>query len=388
MPLERLQKIIAKAGVSSRREAEEYIRTGRVTVNGKVITELGTRADPLRDHIKVDGKLLRNAEEHRYILMNKPREVMTTTVDPEGRTTVLDLLKGIRERLFPVGRLDYHSEGLLLLTNDGDLAYQVSHPSNGSIKTYHVKVRGVPPAAIIDKLSRGVVLDGKRTLPCEIHPLRTTGRSNEEGNSWWEVRLREGRTNQIRRMFQYQGFPVSKLRRVAIGDLTDPKLGPGEWRELTDTEIRRLLAEPAEPRAPRQRRGAATTRKAAAPRGRPSASRKGVRGASSTRASSTRRSSSDSKAASKKATRPLASSGSATARTRASTKRGASLPMSERGATTGRREGGTRTRGAGGGTGSSRPSGPGPGAAKKRPSRNPGGGAGRGSRPGGKGRRS
>lgn len=280
MPLERLQKIIAKAGISSRREAEDYIREGRVTVNGKVVTELGTRADPLRDHVKVDGKLVQAAEEHRYILMNKPREVMTTTVDPEGRTTVLDLMRGVRERLFPVGRLDYHSEGLLLLTNDGDLAYRVSHPSNGSIKTYHVKVRGVPPMAVIDKLSRGVVLDGKRTLPCEIHPLRTTGRADDEGNSWWEVRLREGRTNQIRRMFQYQGFPVSKLRRVGIGGLTDPKLGPGDWRELTDREIQRMLEEPAAPRAPRTRRAPAA-RKKPSPTSR-TGSRGGARGASTT----------------------------------------------------------------------------------------------------------
>ena len=254
MALERLQKIIARAGISSRREAEEYIRDGRVTVNGQVVTELGTRADPLKDHVKVDGKLVQQAEDHRYILMYKPREVMTTTVDPEGRPTVLDLLRGVRERVFPVGRLDYHSEGLLLLTNDGDLAFRVSHPSSGSVKTYHVKVRGVPPHAVIDKLARGVVLDGKRTLPCEIRPLRTTGRTDDEGNSWWEVRLREGRTNQIRRMFQYQGHPVSKLRRVGIGALTDPKLGPGDWRELTDREISRMLAEPAEPRATRARK--------------------------------------------------------------------------------------------------------------------------------------
>src|SRR5437879_10968419 len=171
--LERLQKIIAHAGVASRREAEEMIRTGRVTVNGRVVTELGTKADGQRDHVKVDGKLLTRAEPHRYILLYKPKEVMTTVDDPEGRRTVIDLVRGVRERIYPVGRLDYHSEGLVLLTNDGELAYKVSHPKHGSVKTYNVKVRGVPEERIMDKLRHGITLHGRRTLRCDITPIKT-----------------------------------------------------------------------------------------------------------------------------------------------------------------------------------------------------------------------
>lgn len=237
---ERLQKIIAHAGVASRREAESMIREGRVTVNGRVVTELGSKAEVESDHVKVDGKLITQKEEHRYILIYKPKEVMTTVEDPQGRRTVIDLVRGIRERIYPVGRLDYHSEGLVLLTNDGDLAFKVSHPTHGSIKTYHVKVRGVPEERLVDKLRRGITLEGKRTLPCDIERLKTTGRNLDEGNSWFEVKLREGRTQQIRKMFQAVGHPVSKLRRVAIGPLSDPKLTPGVWRELTRQEVKML----------------------------------------------------------------------------------------------------------------------------------------------------
>src|SRR5438874_8139303 len=252
MELERLQKIIAHAGFASRREAEAMIRQGRVTVNGRVVTELGTKATAERDHIKVDGKLITHAEPHRYILLYKPKEVMTTVADPEGRTTVIDLIRGIRERIYPVGRLDYHSEGLVLLTNDGDLAYKVSHPTHGSVKTYHVKVRGVPEERLVEKLRRGITLEGKRTLPCGIDRIRTTGKGEDEGNSWFEVKLREGRTQQIRKMFQAMGHPVSKLRRVAIGPISDPHLTPGVWRELSEREVRMLAtmkeAKPAKKR--------------------------------------------------------------------------------------------------------------------------------------------
>lgn len=261
MEPERLQKIIAHAGFASRREAETMIREGRVTVNGRVVTELGTKADAGRDHIKVDGKLITRPETHRYILLYKPKEVMTTVEDPEGRLTVIDLVRGIRERIYPVGRLDFHSEGLVLLTNDGELAFKVSHPKHGSVKTYHVKVRGVPEPRIIDKLQRGITIEGKRTLPCEISRMKTTGRGVDEGNSWFEVKLREGRTQQIRKMFQAVGHPVSKLKRVAIGPISDPKLTPGVWRELTKHEVR-MLATMQEPRVTkkkpaRRRRGAA-----------------------------------------------------------------------------------------------------------------------------------
>ncbi len=252
MQLERLQKIIAHAGVASRREAEAMIRNGRVTVNGRVVTELGSKADAGRDHIKVDGKLITHEEPHRYILLYKPKEVMTTVEDPQGRRTVIDLVRGVRERIYPVGRLDFHSEGLVLLTNDGDLAHKVSHPTHGSVKTYNVKVRGVPDERLVDKLRRGITLEGKRTLPCEIERLRTTGKGDEEGNCWFEVKLQEGRTQQIRKMFQAVGHPVSKLRRVAIGPISDPKLTPGVWRELSEREVKMLATmkdrKPAKPK--------------------------------------------------------------------------------------------------------------------------------------------
>jgi 23S rRNA pseudouridine2605 synthase len=249
MQLERLQKIIAHAGFASRREAETMIREGRVTVNGRVVTELGSRANAARDHIKVDGKLITRAEPHRYILLYKPKEVMTTVEDPQGRKTVIDLVRGVRERIYPVGRLDFHSEGLIVLTNDGDLAFKVSHPRHGSVKTYHVKVRGVPEARMVDRLQRGITIDNKRTLPCEIEQMKTTSRNAEEGNSWYEVKLREGRTQQIRKMFQAIGHPVMKLRRVAIGPISDPKLTPGDWREMTKQEVK-LLSTQMEPKAP------------------------------------------------------------------------------------------------------------------------------------------
>lgn len=238
--LERLQKIIAHAGFASRREAETMMREGRVTLNGQIITELGTKADAARDHIKVDGKLITRAETHRYILLYKPREVMTTVEDPQGRRTVIDFIRGVRERIYPVGRLDFQSEGLVLLTNDGELAFKVSHPTQGSVKTYNVKVRGVPEERMVDKLRRGITLEGKRTLPCEIERLKTTGKTDDEGNSWFEVKLHEGRTQQIRKMFQAVGHPVAKLKRVAIGPIMDPKLTPGLWRELTKQEVKML----------------------------------------------------------------------------------------------------------------------------------------------------
>lgn len=253
--LERLQKIIAHAGFASRREAETMIRDGRVTLNGRTVTELGTKADAGRDHIKVDGKLITREEPHRYILLYKPKEVMTTVDDPQGRRTVIDLVRGVRERIYPVGRLDFHSEGLVLLTNDGELAYKVSHPTHGSVKTYHVKVRGVPDERLIEKLRRGITLEGKRTLPADINRLKTTGKKDDEGNSWFDVRLHEGRTQQIRKMFQAIGHPVAKLRRVAIGPIADPKLTPGVWRELTKHEVK-MLATMKEPKPAKPRRAA------------------------------------------------------------------------------------------------------------------------------------
>jgi 23S rRNA pseudouridine2605 synthase len=261
---ERLQKIIAHAGFASRREAEQMIQKGRVTVNGRTVTELGTKADGERDHIKVDGKLITHAEPHRYILLYKPKEVMTTVEDPEGRRTVIDLVRGVRERIYPVGRLDYHSEGLVLLTNDGELAYKVSHPTHGSVKTYNVKVRGVPEERLIDKLRRGITIEGRRTLPCEITRIKTTARNGDGGNSWFEVKLGEGRTQQIRKMFQAVGHPVSKLKRVAIGPISDPHLAPGVWRDLTQHEVKMLAtmkeAKPRRVARPRSRKKSVTAK--------------------------------------------------------------------------------------------------------------------------------
>src|SRR5207244_9493519 len=168
---------------------------------------------------------------------------------------VIELVRGVRERIYPVGRLDFHSEGLVLLTNDGDLAYKVSHPTHCSVKTYHVKVRGVPEERLVDKLRRGITLEGKRTLPCDIDRIKTTGKGDDEGNSWFEVKLREGRTQQIRKMFQAMGHPVSKLRRVAIGPISDPKLTPGVWRELSEREVR-MLATMKEPKPAKKRTAA------------------------------------------------------------------------------------------------------------------------------------
>ena len=262
MPQERLQKIIARAGYASRREAEQMIRSGEVTVNGRVVSELGTKADADADHIKLRGKLITRPERRRYILLYKPREVMTTVDDPQGRTTVMKFVREVKERVFPVGRLDFQSEGLLLMTNDGDLAYKLMHPSHGTVKTYLVKVRGVPDERVVDKLRRGITIEGRRTLPAEIDRTRTTGRSDDEGNSWFEVRLREGRTQQIRKMFQAMGHPVMKLKRIAIGPIADARLGPGQWRELTKQEIRLLESG----REARTKKRAAATKRPASPK--------------------------------------------------------------------------------------------------------------------------
>jgi 23S rRNA pseudouridine2605 synthase len=316
MDLERLQKIIAHAGFASRREAETMIREGRVTVNGRVVTELGSRANAGRDHIKVDGKLITRAETHRYILLYKPKEVMTTVEDPQGRKTVIDLVKGVRERIYPVGRLDFHSEGLILLTNDGDLAFKVSHPKHGSVKTYHVKVRGVPQERLIDKLQRGITIDGKRTLPCEIARMKTTGRGEDEGNSWFEVRLREGRTQQIRKMFQVVGHPVSKLRRVAIGPLADPALTPGDWRELTPREVKMLETMQELPK-PKPRRAAAARPATRAKAAEPATRRKTTAGSKKKVAGSARKTASAAASRKKPASKPAART--ATTRTKAPT---------------------------------------------------------------------
>jgi 23S rRNA pseudouridine2605 synthase len=240
VPPVRIQKIIAEAGLASRREAEEWIREGRVRVNGRV-AQLGERADLQHDAIRVDGKRIQPREGPKsYVLLNKPKGYVTTVDDPEGRHTVLDLLPpGLRRGVKPVGRLDVQTEGLLLLTDDGDVARLVTHPSTGCSKEYQVKVSGVPTEAQLAKLSRGIFLDGRRTQPCEIERVSTTARG-EEGNSWLKVVLKEGRSRQIRRMFEVIGHPVSKLKRVAIGPIRDAALPAGAWRPLSRSEVERL----------------------------------------------------------------------------------------------------------------------------------------------------
>jgi len=234
---ERLQKVIAQAGVCSRREAEELIREGRVTVNGRV-AELGSSADAVTDSIKIDGKRVRTGVRLRYVLLYKPDGVVTTTSDPEGRTTVLDLLRGkVGERVFPVGRLDYHSEGLVLLTNDGDFAVRVAHPRYGVLREYEVKVRGVPDAGAAERLARGTVIDGQRVVPHEVALLRATPSGL---NSWWRVVVGEGKTHEVREIFKRAGHPVQRLIRRAIGPLRDQALRPGFFRELEEHEIEML----------------------------------------------------------------------------------------------------------------------------------------------------
>ena len=244
MPAERLQKLLAAAGLASRRAAEEMILEGRVTVNGRVVTELGTKADPTVDHVKVDGKRLRAAATPRYILMNKPRGVVVTREDPQHRPTVFAFLgTRVSEPVVPVGRLDYDSEGLLLLTNDGALAFRIAHPSGGCRKEYEVKVSGIPTPAKIAKLSRGIVLDGVRTAPATVELVDTTPeKDGVGGNAWLRVVLGEGRSRQVRRMLESVGHKVSKLRRVAIGPIRDNALPPGAFRDLTPPELEALRA--------------------------------------------------------------------------------------------------------------------------------------------------
>jgi 23S rRNA pseudouridine2605 synthase len=239
--MERLQKLIAQAGVASRRAAEELIRTGEVTVNGEIITELGTKADPEKDHIKVRGKLINTALERRqnvYILLNKPKGYLSSAADPEGRKLVTDLIKG-HGKLHPVGRLDYNTEGLIILTNDGQFTNTVA-ASKTIPKVYEVKVKGLPTGVAINKLRRGTVLeDGFKTAPAEIKELKSTDK-----NGWYEVTLYEGHNQQIRKMFDSIGHSVVKLRRIAIGNLNDRGLGTGAYRILDVNEARDIGSAP------------------------------------------------------------------------------------------------------------------------------------------------
>lgn len=237
---QRLQKILAQAGVASRRAAEKLIGEGRVSVNGVIVREMGTKADPAHDDIKVDGRRIRARQRTRYILLNKPAGYVSTRADPQHRPTVIDLLHGVREYVYPVGRLDYDTEGLLLLTNDGDLAAHLTHPRHGVERTYEARVAGIPDAAALERLRNGIALDGHRTLPADV-TLLNPGRS---GDGTLRLTIREGRNRQVRRMCDAVGHPVRALRRIRIGPLQDRRLKPGQWRELSAEEVdalRRVL---------------------------------------------------------------------------------------------------------------------------------------------------
>jgi 23S rRNA pseudouridine2605 synthase len=232
---ERIQKIISAAGVASRRAAEQLILDGRVRVNGQVVTELGTKADASKDHIKVDGKLINPKQPPVYIMLNKPAGYVTTMADPEGRPTVLDLLKGLKTRVYPVGRLDYNTEGLLLLTNDGDFAHLITHPKHEFPKTYRAKVKGVLTEDQINLLEQGIYLDDGKTAPAKLKKI-----SKEEANSWLEITIHEGRKRQVRRMFDRVGHSVIKLKRIKTGDLTLGDLAEGSYRYLSGAEVKAL----------------------------------------------------------------------------------------------------------------------------------------------------
>lgn len=237
---ERIQKIISAAGVTSRRAAEQLITEGRVRLNGAVVTELGTKADPSKDHIKVDGKLINPKQPPTYLMLNKPAGFVTTMSDPEGRPTVQDLLKGVKVRVYPVGRLDYNTEGLLLLTNDGDLAHLITHPKHEFPKTYLAKIKGVLEDGAISALEQGVFLKDGKTAPARIKKIR-----KEESNSWLEITIHEGRKRQVRRMFDHMGHTVIRLKRVKTGGLVLGELAEGSYRYLTSQEVE-LLRETAQ----------------------------------------------------------------------------------------------------------------------------------------------
>jgi len=236
MALERIQKILSAAGVCSRREAEELIVEGKVRVNGKAVTELGFKADPEADVIKVGNRVVRPPAVKLYIILNKPRGYISTLDDPKKRKTVIELLGKGAPRVYPVGRLDYDTEGLLLLTNDGDFANAVMHPSRGVLKTYEVKVDGVMSDAAIAKMSRGVRLEDGMTAPARVRKMKLT-----DTNSWIEVTIHEGRYRQVRRMCEALGHPALKVKRTKVGPLSSRGVPLGQYRELTPNEVKAVL---------------------------------------------------------------------------------------------------------------------------------------------------
>jgi pseudouridine synthase len=248
MAEERLQKILSRTGAASRRKAEQMILEGRVAVNGAVVTEMGSKADLDRDHVRVDGKLLHAPKRLVYLALHKPNNCVTTVTDPQGRATVMDLLRGVKERVYPVGRLDYHSEGLLLLTNDGDLANGITSVASHLSKTYLVKINGPLTPEQEQHFREGVPVEGRRTAPAGLKM------AHRAENPWYEVRLFEGRKNQIRMMFKHFGRLVEKLKRVKIGPVDLGPLKPGEFRHLSLAEVGQLQKAV-------QRQGAAPQRK-------------------------------------------------------------------------------------------------------------------------------
>lgn len=235
MGLERIQKILARAGVASRREAERMMLEGRISVNGKVVDQLGFKADPLKDHIKVDGKRLVRPEPKTMLLLNKPRGYLSTVKDPAGRPTVMDLLQGVRWRLYPVGRLDFDAEGLLLLTNDGDLAYQLSHPKFSIPRTYQAKVKGILDQRALLRLKKGVMIEDGEARVVSARLFRPL-----ENHIWVETVVTEGRNHLVKRIFSAIGHPVVKLKRIGYGPVRLGDLPAGHWRLLTDEEMRSL----------------------------------------------------------------------------------------------------------------------------------------------------
>ena len=251
---DRLQKILSRAGVASRRAAEKLIAEGRVSVNGTTVREMGTKADPSVDDIRVDGRRIKRAERLRYILLNKPAGYVTTRSDPQRRPTVIDLLRGVRDYVYPVGRLDYDTEGLLLLTNDGDLAAQLTHPRHGVERTYEARVAGMPGVDALERLRKGIPLDGRRTQPADVDLISRRAK-HDERDALLRITIREGRNRQVRRMCEAVGHPVKTLARTRIGSLTDRHLKPGMWRELRAEEIRALKKSAATPPAAASPRG-------------------------------------------------------------------------------------------------------------------------------------
>jgi pseudouridine synthase len=235
--MERLQKILSQAGIASRRASEQLMIEGRVTVNGRAVRELGTKADAAHDDIRVDGRRIRQPERHIYLLLNKPRGYVTTRSDPQKRPTVIDLI-GRTEYIYPVGRLDFDSEGLMILTNDGDLAARLTHPSHGVQRVYEARVLGVPDDHDLQRLRRGIVIDGRRTNPAGVRLAGDT----------LVISVHEGRNRQIRKMCEAIGHPVDRLKRVAIGPIRDDRLRTGHWRALTPAEVGKLRTATTEKR--------------------------------------------------------------------------------------------------------------------------------------------